>query len=401
MVIPVINPETIDLEKSYLADPVAAEVTSLTVKNNNRFAANDRIMIGEMGQEKTEVVTVSAVSGGTVLTVGTTVFEHAADAPVYKLLFDQVKFYRATSLNGSYSVISTQNLDVDNANLTTSYDDVSGTISHYYKFTFYHSVSAVESSFSDPISGGGYRRNQVGNIVDEILQEVSDLNEVHVTRNEMLGYFNDVNDDLTINVSKPYDFLRTRTTLTRTANAITLDFPIDSNGDETMWKFDRMDYNFNDTTPDPDTNDMSTITILPEEEFRNRYSDIEVTATNVSDAKPVAMCLDTAVNKFRYWAPSATTASNIFYLYYWKYFTRIDSEGDLIETPTPKIYKLYGKGMYYRKRAVTEPAYNQTADRYFADYIVEKNKYTGVDRKDKGSPRSFRPETNTIKSFRR
>lgn len=400
MVIPVINPETVDLEKSYLADPVARGVTSLTVKNNDRFTANDRIMIGEMGQEKTEIVTVSATSDGTVLTVGTTVFEHEADTPVYKLLFDQVKFYRSTSLNGSYSVISTQNLDVDNANLTTSYDDVSGTTAHYYKFTFYHSVSAVESSFSDPIGGGGYRRNQVGNIVDEILQEVSDLNEVHMTRTELLGYFNDVNDDLTINVSKPYDFLRTRAALTRTANALTIDFPTDSNGDETMWKFDRMDYNFSDTTPDPDTNNMSTITIIPEEEFRNRYSDIEVTATNVSDAKPLAICLDTAVKKFRYWAPSKTTTSNVFYLYYWKYLTTIDSEGDLIETPTPKIYKIYTKGMYYRKRAVTEPAYNQVADRYFADYQVEKAKYTGIDRRDKGTPRSFRFESSNIKSFR-
>lgn len=401
MVIPVINPETADLEKSYLADPIAAGVTSLTVKNNNRFAANDRIMIGEMGQEKTEVVTVSAVSGGTVVTVGTTVFEHEADAPVYKLLFDQVKFYRATSLSGSYSVISTQNLDVDNATLTTSYDDTSGTTSHYYKFTFYHSVSAVESAFSDPISGGGYRRNQVGNIIDEILQEVGDVNESHVTRREVLGYFNDVNDDLTINVSKPYDFLRTRTTLTRTANAITVDFPTDSNGDETMWKFDRMDYNYMDSTTDPDTDHMSTITVLPEEEFRNRYSDIEITSTNVSDAKPEAISLDTAVNKFRVWPASETTIANAFYLYYWKYFTRIDSEGDLIETPTPKIYKLYSKGMFYRKRAVTEPSYLQTADRLFADYQVEKAKYTGVDRKDRGTPRSFRPETRTIKSFRR
>lgn len=401
MIIPVINPETIDLEKSYLADPIAAGTTSLTVKNNNRFVANDRIMIGEMGHEKTEVVTISSVSGGTVAAVGSTVFEHEADAPVYKLLFDQVKYYRATSLNGSYSVISTQDMDVDNANLTTVYDDTSGTVSHFYKFTFYHSVSAVESSFSDPIAGGGYRRRQVGNIIDEVLQEVSDPNETHVTRNEMLGYFNDVNDDLTINVSKPYDFLRTRTALTRTANTITLDFPTDSDGDETMWKFDRMDYNFTDTTPDPDTDTMKTIDVIPEEEFRNRYSDIEITATNVDDRMPDAISLDTAVKKIRYWPASENTIANAFYLYYWKFFTRIDSEGDVIETPTPKIYKLYSKGMYYRKRGVTEPSYNQTADRYFADYGIEKSKYTGIDRRDKGTPRSFRPETRTIKSFRR
>ncbi|HEY6019608.1 MAG TPA: hypothetical protein VIY48_06795, partial [Candidatus Paceibacterota bacterium] len=65
MLIPIYCPETDDLEKTYLSNPYSAGATSLEVKNNNSFAANDRIMIGEMGQEKTEVVTVSAVSGGT------------------------------------------------------------------------------------------------------------------------------------------------------------------------------------------------------------------------------------------------------------------------------------------------------------------------------------------------
>ncbi len=402
MLIPVFNIETDGLEKSYLTDPYSAGTTSIEVKNSNRFAANDRIMIGEMGKEKTEIVTVSSVNAnGTTMVIGATKFSHSADDPVYKMTFDQVKYYRASSSGGSFSVISTQDMDVDNADLTTKYDDTSGTASNYYKFTFYHSVSTLESAFSDEIQGSGWRREQVGRIVDEILQEVGDQNELNVSRNELLGYFNDVNDDLLINVSKPYDFLRTRTTLTRTASAITLDFPTDSNGKVTMWKFDRMDYNYTDTTTDPDTDQMSTIMYMQEEEFRNTYPDIEITSSNTDDDKPVAITLDTAVNKFRYWPASTTTIANAFYLYYWKYFTEINSEGDIIETPTPKIYKLYAKGMYYRKRAVQEPSYNSTADRYFADYQIEKARYKGVDSMNKGTPRGFRPLNSTITKYRR
>jgi hypothetical protein len=403
MVIDVFNIETTNLEKSYLSNPYSVGTTAILVKNNNRFAASDRIMLGEMGNEATEIVTVSSVSAdGNTMVIGATIFAHSADDPVYQLPFDQVKFYRSTTgSTGAYSVISTQAMDVDNADLQTHYDDTTGLSTYYYKFTFYHAISTVESAFSDIIAAPGWRREQVGHIIDEILQEVSDLNELNMSRSELLGYFNDVNDDLQVNVSKPYDFLHTYTTLARTLNINYVAFPTDSDSKQTMWKFDRMDYNFTDTIVTPNVDNTTTITVIPPEEFRNTYSDNVVSTTNVSDDKPTAMTLDTAASRFLFASPFETTDSNALILYYWKYFTTIDSEGDVIETPTPKIYKLYSKGMYYRKRAITEKNYIATADRYFADYQIEKNKYKGIDRKDVGTPRSFRPETSTITSFRR
>ena len=404
MIIPVYNPDTRDYEKSYLLDPVSADATTINVKNNERFAANQRIMIGEMGQERTEIVTVSAINStnDTGLTVGQTKFSHNADDPVYVLQFDQVKIYRSTTgVSGSYSNLATVALDVDNDTLQTVYDDTTGLSTYHYKITFYHSVSTLESAYSDAIPGGGFRRKQVGYIVDEILQEVSDKNEVHVKREEMLGYFNDVNDDLITSAGKPYSFLHSRTTLTRTANTNYVDFPTDSNGDQTMWKFDRMDYNFTDTDTDPDTDNTETILVLPMDEFRNTYSDNTINSTTVTDAKPAAMALDTSVKRFRFSHPFETTTSNVFYLHYWKFFDTIDSEGDEVETPTPKIYKLYCKGMYYRKRAITESSYNATADRYFADYQIEKARYKQVDRLDRGSARGFRPQTSVNKIYQR
>lgn len=402
MLIQTSNPTTTDLEKTYLSDAVSAGATSLTVKNNDRFAANDRIMVGEMGQEKTEVVTVSGVSGNGTIVVGATVFSHEADTPIYQLRFDQVKIYRSTTTStGSYTLLTTLNLDVDNADLSTNYDDTTGLSTYYYKTSVYHSISTLESALSDPIGGSGWRRNQVGYIIDEVLRELSDVNENHITRSEILGYFNDVNDDLTTNVAKPYDFLHTRSALARTANLNYINFPVDSNGDPTMWKFDRMDYNFTDNTTSPVTDETKTIKVYPSEEFRNIYSDNTIDSTTVSDQQPVAMTLDTAVNRFRFSHPAATTLANVFYLYYWKYFNRIDSEGDIIETPTAKIYKLYIKSMYYTKRAIIDVTLGTTASKYDNLYNLEKSKYKGIDRKDAGTPRSFRPLSKTVKEFRR
>lgn len=401
MLIPVYNPETTDLEKSYLSNPYPAGATSLEIKNNNRVTSNDRIMLGEMGNEATEIVTVSAVSAnGTTLTTGATVFPHSADDPVYVLRFDQVKFYRSTDGGVNYSILSTEAMDVDNADLTTKYDDTSGLPAYYYKFSFYHSIDLVESDFSDVIAGTGWRREQFGRIIDEILQEVSDPQEMNITRTELLGYFNDVNDDLQVSVAKPYSFLYTRAALTRTAARNYIDFPTDSDGKQTMWMFDHMDYNFTDATTSPAVDDTSTITVIPPTEFRNLYPDNTIDSTTESDDKPVQMCLDTSVNRFRFSHPALTTLANVFYLHYWKYFDVIDSEGDIIETPTPKIYKLYAKHMYYTKRTLSDVNFSSLASKYNQDYQVEKVHYKTVNRKDAGTPRSFRPETASIRSFR-
>jgi len=401
MVISAFNPETTDLEKSYLLNPYSVGATSILVKNSDRIAANDRIMLGEMGQEKTEVVTVSAVAGdGNTLTVGATVFSHSADDPVYRLRFDQVKFYRSTTgSSGTYSLLSTQALDVDNADLQTFYDDTTGLSTYYYKTTVYHSISTVESAFSDPIAGGGWRREQVGHIIDEILQEVGDTQEVHVTRTELLGYFNDVNDDLQTSVARPYTFLHARTTLTQAANQSYIDFPTDSNSKQTMWKFDYLDYNYRDSTTTPTTDITYTLKVIPEPEFRNIYQDNTIDSTTVTD-KITVCTLDTSVNRFRFDSPFATTGS-ILYLHYWKYFNVIDSEGDVIETPTPLIYKLYCKARFYHKRSIADLTLGSDAQAYDQSYMIEKARYKGLDRKDQGSSRSFRPATDRTRSFTR
>lgn len=404
MLIPVVNPETTEYEKSYLMNPYSVGVTSIDVKNNDRFAANYRIMIGEMGQEKTEVVTVSAINAnGTGVTIGATVFPHSADDPVYVLQFDQVKYYRSTTgATGTYSLIAGTpvNLDVDNANLQTIFDDTAGVSTNYYKVSMYHSISTLESALSDAIPGGGFTRRQVGNIIDEILQEVSDPNQVHITRGELIGYFNDVNDDLLTNVHKPYDFLHTRTTLARVAGQNYLAFPTDSNGYQSMWAFDRMDYEFTDSTTTPVTDNTYTLKVWPEAEFRNTFQNNTFSSTNESD-QITDISLDTAVDRFRINPAPLTNAGAAFYLYYWKYFTQIDSEGDVIETPTPKIYKLYAKMMYYQKRAIADVTLSNTAQAFASQYAAEKARYKTIDRKDAGTPRDFRPMTDTMRNYRR
>jgi hypothetical protein len=399
MIITLLNPPTTDLEKTYLTDPIAKGVTTLPVRNNDRFVANDRILIGEMGQENSEVVTYSASPDNTSITVSATLYPHSADDPVYRLRYDQAKFYRSiTGINGTYTILSTQNLDVDNANQTTIYDDISGLSTYYYKLSVYHSVLSQESSLSDPIPGSGFSRKQVGNIIDEVLKEVSDVGESHMTRSEILGYFNDVGDFLLTNAPKPYNFLRTNTLVNRVAGENYIDFPVDSDGNQSMWKFDRLDYRWQDTTTTPDTDNSYTLEVFPEEEFRNTFQQNTFDSTNESDYLS-DISIDWTDQRILLNTAALTSGTSTFKLYYWKFFDLIDSEGDTIETPTPLIYKLYIKMMYYTKRSASDPNYKRLADSFERQYNSEVFKYKGVDRPDAGTPRSFRPPNSVTKSL--
>lgn len=404
MIITAFNPLTENLEKSYLAQSYPLGVTSVEAKNNLEFVINDRVMIGEMGQEKTEIVTVSAVNAnGTTLTVGTTLFPHEANSPITKLQFDQVKFYRSiTGLDGTYNILPTVALDVDNGDLVTTYDDTSAASGYYYKVSMFHSLNLIESAKGDAIPAiTGWAIGQVGYTVDQFYREISDPTESLVSRAELLGYFNETNDELLINAARPYRFLHTRNVYDRTANQSYLSFPTNSDGTQKMWKFDRLDYRFVDNTTTPVTDVTNTIEVVDLAYLRNRHTDNTVSSTTVDDVIQ-EMALNDTTLAFDYQPPSKTTSTyGCFYLYYWKYFTRITTEGQTFETHSPQIYLLYSLMKYYYKRSVTEPAYLKLASIYDAKHQAELSRYKSHDRRDQGTPRRFSSENTTTKSFRR
>jgi len=61
--------------------------------------------------------------------------------------FDKIKIYRATSQDGTYSLIATQDA-TDN-----TYYDVNGTSSSWYKISYYDSTNDVESDLSEAVKG--------------------------------------------------------------------------------------------------------------------------------------------------------------------------------------------------------------------------------------------------------
>ena len=383
------NPSTDKLEKSYLANAYSTGATSLEVRNNDRFQNNQKIMIGEMGNERTEIVTITGSgvnANGTTLATSATLFPHNSDDPVYALKYDQVKFYRSTTgIDGSYSSLATVNVDVDNANTQTMYDDLAGLSSYYYKVSFYSTFDSTESDLSDPIAGSGYPAGTAGALVNEFFSEVGDTQQQTMTVDDVLALMNEVNDDLTSQSRRPYRFLKTSALLNVTANNARVSLPT------TLLKFDRLAFT---NTWLQRTDDYRRIS-MEEMEY------IKYDNTFYPDDNLLYVAIDETTNELVMFPTPATSSTGSIKIFFWKKFTRLTSMASAVETPNTRIYKMFLLGRYWRKRAIKEQSYLTLSDRFMQDYNTEVVKLQRMNRLDMGTPMSFKPDTRTSGGMRR
>lgn len=73
--------------------------------------------------------------------------------------YDTIRLYRASSAEGSYSLVDTETLVADEAYYTLS--DASGTLASWYKYQFFHSVSLATSVYSNPLPPQAVSRKQI------------------------------------------------------------------------------------------------------------------------------------------------------------------------------------------------------------------------------------------------
>lgn len=147
-----------DRESASLAASVAADGTTLTVDaiDNNVWADNDYLILGEIGSPTAEVLQVNgAVSDGTSLIVdrlgsGGCRFAHSVGEPVYRVDFNQVEFSRNTTDSTSgVSVITTSELYPEHE--FTFYEDTSNTTGYGFA-RFKNSTTSTYSSYSDGVN---------------------------------------------------------------------------------------------------------------------------------------------------------------------------------------------------------------------------------------------------------
>ena len=373
MIITAWNPETDGLEKTFLTATAQSNANSFKVQNADRIPTGSLIMLGEMGMEQTEVLTTASGATNTTLsTTGNSKFSHAPDEPVYKLRYDKVMFYRSTAADGTYTLIATVDIDVDNRNLKTEYQDLLGSGTSFYKTKFINSLTSEETEFSDYISAQGYQKDTIGKVIDSVVRRVKDTGYTILSSEDYLDIASEVNNDIESQSERPYNFMRKPSSLDRVANQNYVDLPADFN------KFYQLEYT-SDTGGYGRTSGLKPIS-------RRQFDSQQ--GISKSDYLRV-YTIDESTNRLLLKPTPLTNGTGVFQLWYYTELAEFTELSQVVQTPNTLVYRYKFLSEYYAVKAETDPSFGSLATRYESKYGNELMKLQRSNRKDVGTERSF------------
>jgi hypothetical protein len=378
------NPSIEGEERTVLTDPINASATNIPVKSSQGLDANEYIYVGEPAHEKTELRQISAIVDVLNVTTDATSYSHSEGDPVITSRWNQIKIYKATSLTGTYSLLTTVAIDVDNPLNVTVYDDTVGLSTDYYKITYYNSTSTAESTYSDPIPGSGVSYNTVRYVTDQILTEGNDTGESVTSRQEILDWMNECSADIKARRRK-WSFLYTRAVASTVADQEYYDIGSDFAVTD-VDKIDHLEYNYTEDSSDL----MYRLRYVTPERFDILHED----RSQGSNDSLQVWTFDEAMDYIRIWPAPATANSAALYLYYYKDIPYLDSDGDTFTVPETRLYKHYCLAQLHLKKGD-----DKMHDKYMMKYEGALGTLQRQQRREVGQPRGFNWSPNSYRDY--
>lgn len=379
------NPKLDDVEKTWLSDDTLAGAIAWPVKNAEGFANGDRVLMGEISRERTELLTIDADPTVTGLATEAADFPHDADDPVYAIKYDQMRIRRSTGgIDGSYSLLDTIDLDVDNEEGKTWYEDPNSLPGYFYTISFYDSVGATETDQSDPIAATGYTQDQIGSVILGVAKRVGDPDFIEFDPEVYISAANDVSTDLQTRAKRPYRFLKRNVPLDLAADSSTIDFPDD------IWKINYVEVN--------DTSAVLVRVYRPKKvSTTEALARLAQTALGGNYVNGVAY--DDEANQLVVYPKSLDARTAAFFFHYYKKFSQFTSFASLIEGPTRLAYKLALMREYYQMKADSNSKYSAKATQYDNWYNIEVSKLQREKNIDAGGPMSLGADRKRYAQF--
>ena len=140
---------------------------SLQVTNTSGFFANQILLIGDAGNQNSEIVYCSSTTPPNSLSLtNNTQFAHTANTPVTVLYYDEIFWYVGATDQAPTTFLASANIVADQP--TTNYDDLAANTGYYYA-QFHNSVGSTNSVYSAPSPVGGYTLLSARAIIDAAL----------------------------------------------------------------------------------------------------------------------------------------------------------------------------------------------------------------------------------------
>lgn len=178
-------------QKTYLSSVSSAASGTLTVESINGFLVSDWLLVGPLGEERSEVIKIhasTAPSGSTITLASNTVFRHEIGTPIQVISYDQVEFSRATTETGSKTTLTTIGIFGDQ--MDTVYEDTTNTTGYGF-YRFKNSASTTYTDYSGAIPYAGYDENTVRTIIDRSLSVTRQSISPRLTYDDLYGFIND------------------------------------------------------------------------------------------------------------------------------------------------------------------------------------------------------------------
>ena len=120
--------------------------TILSIVDTTGFAVGDFVVL-EPFTENYEILRISVVGAGQ-LTFSSAMSKNHSSGFIYRIPFNQMRFYYATTATGSYTLITSSETNMMLDQEFTVYQHTAGSSAYYYKRTFFNSITSAESEIA-------------------------------------------------------------------------------------------------------------------------------------------------------------------------------------------------------------------------------------------------------------
>jgi len=198
--------------------------TSLLVDDSSDFADNQLILIGGIGNEKTESTDLTATPPDqNTLTISSLSFPHNSDESVERIIWNQFDIDYNTG-SGWVSLVAGQTFDWGKTE--TTYVHQTGSDFYSYRSRFKNSATGSYSDYSGTVVGSGLIRTQVGSMIKEVRNFSRDLNDQKASDQQIISYFNSCQDIVKL-LNQKFDFLNLDYTFATVVSRNYYDLPDD------------------------------------------------------------------------------------------------------------------------------------------------------------------------------
>ena len=218
-------------ESTRLTTNVAAAATILSVQNSEGLSADDYIVVGSVGSDRTEIVKITTVDSVTQLTTAAVSFTHDRNDLVSFTPYNQMQLYSATTASGAKTQVGTA-VDLEVEDLVTKVN-LSTVTSGFVFSRYYNSTTAGYSSYSPAVPVVGFAENSLRHIIDMARLRTQETTENLLSDVDLLNVAKECSDQIET-VRKNWSFVQASDTITLTAGVQTYDKPSTLAGPESI-----------------------------------------------------------------------------------------------------------------------------------------------------------------------